>query len=56
VVEREFERVAHIVADHGHRTAERRDESDLDRFLLGHGRPGGEQQSGARGQQNFTHR
>jgi len=50
MVERELEAVAHVVADHGHRATESRDESDLDGFLLGHGRARGERQSDARGQ------
>ena len=50
VVERELERVAHVIADGRGRTAERRDKADFDRFLLGYGRARGEQQSRARNQ------
>jgi hypothetical protein len=50
MVERKLERIAHVVADHGGRTAERADESDLDRFLLGHSRARCEHESGARNQ------
>ena len=38
MIERELEGVAHVVADHGGRTAEGRDIADLDCFLLGQGR------------------
>ena len=55
VVERELERVAHVLTDDGNWTAERADEADLDGFLLGQGRARCEQQSGARGQECFTH-
>jgi nucleoside-diphosphate-sugar epimerase len=38
MIEREFEGVAHVAADHGRRTAERTDKADLDALLLRHGR------------------
>jgi hypothetical protein len=50
MVERELERIAHVVADHSGRTAEGRDEPDLDGFLLGHCRARGERQGGPRNQ------
>jgi hypothetical protein len=34
MIEAEFERIFHVVADRGDRTAERADEADLDRLLL----------------------
>src|SRR5690242_5256761 len=55
MVERELERIAHVVADHGNRTTERADEPDLDCLLLGRSRARCEQQSCARGQKRFTH-
>jgi hypothetical protein len=55
MIQREFKRIAHIVADHRYGTAERADEADLDRFLLGRCWARCEQQSSARGQKSFTH-
>ena len=55
MIECELERITHVLADDGNRTAKCADEADLDGFLLGHGRTRCEQQRGARGQKCFTH-
>ncbi len=61
MVETELEGVAHIVADHGGRAAERADEADLDGLLLGrcvlnHGRPRRQRQRGRGGHRCYPHR
>ena len=48
MVERELERVAHVVADDRGRAAEGRDKADLDGLLLRQGRRGPEQQERGR--------
>jgi hypothetical protein len=55
VIERQFERVAHVVADDGDRAAKRADEADLDRFVLGRSRTRCKQYGRACSQQDFPH-
>src|SRR5262249_9060380 len=55
MVERQLERVAHIVANHSGWPAEGRHKSNLDRFILCRRRTRCEQQRGAHGQKRFTH-
>src|SRR5262245_63613200 len=55
MIERELEGIAHVIADHRDRTAERADKTDFDCFLLGCRRARRKQQSGARRQKRFTH-
>jgi hypothetical protein len=55
MVEREFEGIAHVIADRGNRTAERADEADFYGFLLGRRRGRCKKRSRSRGQKSFAH-